>query len=49
MSALDALTAQFSLSVLTATKGNASKKLVPDAHGRPMRDLEHHLARLSYL
>ena len=28
--ALDARTTPFSLSVLTATKGNASKRLVPD-------------------
>jgi predicted P-loop ATPase len=39
----DALTALFSLSVLTATKGNASKRLVPDAHGRPSKDPAHTL------
>src|SRR5262249_16694852 len=42
--ALDATTTPFSLSVLTATKGHASKKLVPDAHGRPVRDPAHSLA-----
>lgn len=39
----DALTTPFSLSVLTATKGNASKRLIPDAHGRPIRDPAHSL------
>src|SRR6266567_2004310 len=41
--ALDALTTPFSLSVLTVTKGNASKRLIPDAHGRPIRDPAHSL------
>lgn len=41
--ALDALTAPFSLSLLTATKGSASKRLVPDVHHRPIRDPEHRL------
>jgi hypothetical protein len=41
--ALDALTTPFSLSVLTATTGNASKRLVPDAHGMPIRDPAHRL------
>jgi hypothetical protein len=39
----DALTTPFSLSVLTTSKGNASKRLVPDAHGKPTRDPAHHL------
>jgi hypothetical protein len=42
--ALDALTTPFSLSVLTATKGNASKRLVPDAHGHPVKDQTHSLS-----
>src|SRR5262245_24721611 len=41
--ARDALTVPFSLSVLTATRGNASKRLVPDAHGKPIRDPAHNL------
>jgi hypothetical protein len=41
--ALDAITTPFSLSVLTATKGNASKRLVPDVTGKPIRDPEHRL------
>jgi hypothetical protein len=41
---LDAMTTPFSLSVLTATKGNASKRLVPDAHGRPVKDQTHSLS-----
>jgi hypothetical protein len=40
---LDALTTPFSLSVLTATKGNPSKRLVPDANGKPIRDLAYAL------
>jgi hypothetical protein len=40
---LDALTTPFSLSLLTATKGNASKRLVPDAYGKPSRDPAHSL------
>src|SRR5207245_3764374 len=40
---LDALTTPFSLSLLTAARGNASKRLVPDAHGKPMRDPAHRL------
>ena len=39
----DAATTPVSLSLLTATRGNASKRLVPDAHGHPIRDPEHHL------
>jgi hypothetical protein len=35
---LNATTTQFSLSLLTATKGNVSKRLVPDVHGRPIKD-----------
>jgi hypothetical protein len=42
-SSLDALTTPFSLSVLTATKGNASKRLIPDVAGKPTRDPAHHL------
>src|SRR5437899_29771 len=41
--ALDALTTPLSLSVLTATQANASKRLVPDAHGKPIRDPAHSL------
>src|SRR5262245_50817224 len=41
--ALDALTTPFSLRVLTATKGNASKRLVPDVAGKPIRDPAHRL------
>ena len=40
---LDATTTPFSLSVLTATKGNASKRLVPDVAGKPIRDPAHSL------
>jgi hypothetical protein len=40
---LDATTTSFSLSVLTATKGNASKRLVPDVAGKPIRDPAHSL------
>jgi hypothetical protein len=40
---LDAVTAPFSLSVLTATKGNASKRLIPDAYGRPVSAPAHSL------
>src|SRR5438132_839079 len=40
---LDATTVPFSLSVLTATKGNASKRLVPDTDNRPIRDPAHSL------
>jgi hypothetical protein len=39
----DAADAPFSLSVLTATKGYASKRLVPDVHGFPTKDLAHQL------
>ena len=50
---LDATTTPFSLSVLTATKGHASKRLVPDAHGSPIRDPAHSLSiaagRLEHL
>jgi hypothetical protein len=42
-SPLDAATTPFALSVLTATKGHASKRLVPDAHGHPIKDPAHHL------
>jgi hypothetical protein len=42
-SQLDATTTPFSLSVLTATYGNASKRLVPDAHGQPIKDPGQHL------
>jgi len=41
--ALDAFTTPFSLSVLTATKGDASKRLVPDVAGKPIRDPAHSL------
>src|SRR4051794_9297296 len=41
--ALDALTTPFSLSILTATKGNASKRLVPDVAGKPIRAPAHSL------
>ena len=34
----DALTALFSLSVLTATKGNASKTIIAGAHGQPIKN-----------
>jgi hypothetical protein len=40
---LDAITTPFSLSVLTAARGNASKRLIPDAHGHPVRDPAHSL------
>jgi hypothetical protein len=43
LSHLDAATTPFSLSLLSATKGNASKRLVPDAHGYPIKDPEHDL------
>ena len=33
---LDALTAPVSLTVLTASKGNASKRLIADWNGRPV-------------
>jgi hypothetical protein len=41
ITALDALTTPFSVSILTATKGNASKRLVPDDQGRPVKDPAH--------
>ena len=41
--ALQASTAPFSLSVLTATQGHASKRLVPDVNGYPIKDPGHHL------
>src|SRR5712692_1561459 len=41
--AIYASTTSFSLSLLTATTGNASKRLVPDANNRPIRDPEHSL------
>src|SRR5712691_2152602 len=40
---LDATTTPFSLSVLTATKGNASKRLIPDVNNRPIKDPAHML------
>ena len=40
---LDALTASVSLTVLTAIKGNASKRLIADAHGRPVPEPTHSL------
>ena len=43
MNLLDALTTPLSLSVLTATQGNASKRLVPDVAGKPIRDPGHNL------
>jgi hypothetical protein len=42
-SALDAFTTPFALSVLTATKGNVSKRLIPDAYGRPVSAPAHSL------
>jgi hypothetical protein len=42
--ALDALTAPFSFSMVTATRGNVTKRLVPDALGRPVKDPTHHLS-----
>ena len=36
-STLDALITSFSLSVLTTTKGNASKQLLAGAHGQPIK------------
>ena len=41
--ALDALTTAVSLTVLTATKGNASKRLIADTNGRPATDPNHSL------
>ena len=41
--ALDALTMPFPLSVITVTRGHATKRLVPDAHGKPIRDPAHRL------
>lgn len=41
---LDATTALFSLSLLTATRGNASKRLVDDGEGRPIKDQRHSLS-----
>lgn len=40
---LDAARTPFSLALLTATKGNASKRLVPDGNGHPIKDPEHRL------
>ena len=40
---LDALTAPVSLTVLTATKGNASKRLIADVNGCPYTDPAHSL------
>jgi hypothetical protein len=34
----DATTAPFSLSVVTATEGYATKRLIPDARGLPVKD-----------
>src|SRR5262249_15568092 len=42
--ALNALSTRFAISLLTATKGHASKRLVPDANGRPIKDPKHSLA-----
>ena len=42
-SARDALTTPVSFTVLTASKGNASKRLIADAHGRPAPDPAHSL------
>ena len=39
-----AATTPFSLSILTAAKGNASKRLIADTHGKPMKDPSHSLA-----
>ncbi len=36
-------TTPFWLSVVTATKGNATKRIVPDAHGQPVKDEKHSL------
>jgi len=41
---LDAATTPFSLTLLTATKGNASKRLVPDGNSHPVKDPEHRLS-----
>jgi hypothetical protein len=43
MSGIEACKAPFGLSVLTATQGHASKRLVPDVQGRPIKDPAHHL------
>jgi hypothetical protein len=39
----NALTVPVSLSILTATQGHASKRLIPDAQGAPIRDPAHSL------
>jgi hypothetical protein len=44
MAHTDAFTTPFCLSVLTATRGNASKRLIADAHGKPIKDPSHSLA-----
>jgi hypothetical protein len=44
VSALDALTTPLSLSLLTATRGNASKRLIADANGHPVKDPAHSLS-----
>src|SRR5262245_35939888 len=44
---LDALTTPFSLSVLTATRGHTSKRLVPDVAGKPIRDPAHRLGIIA--
>src|SRR5207249_7254388 len=41
---LDATTVPVSLSLLTATTGHASKRLIPDAWGRPVKDPGHRLS-----
>lgn len=41
---LDAMTTPFSLSLLTATRGNTSKRLIPDVSGRPIKDPAHNLS-----
>src|SRR5712691_1506083 len=41
--ALDATISPFSISVIAVTKGHASKKLVPDAQGHPIKDPAHRL------
>jgi hypothetical protein len=42
--ALNALTTPFSVSALTATTGNPSKRFISDAHGRPIKDPHHSLS-----
>jgi hypothetical protein len=41
---LDSTTTPFSLTILSATRGNASKRLIPDAHGQPIKDPKHSLS-----